>query len=508
MSEPTIKTNQTVEVVVSDDRLTASVRHRDRSSLPDPVAITEALQQAGVVVNETVAARVAAYCERAADDAPDDEPCVVAKGQACVEGRDEEFIWDEAFGRGQVDPESDAAVDYYTFNSIITVSENTRIGRIVPLREPRNGMDVYGETIRPAHQPVSIELDNSVRRDPNEPEQIITNVAGRVVSKAGRLYIDEVLDIKGDVDFSVGKVDSSIDVNVSGTVRDRFAVKSVKCISIGGAVEAAMVEAGEDVAVRGGIVSRNEGRVVAQGNVGARFCDEADIRAGGDVLITRELMNCRVFAAGRLMSERGSVIGGNVYARQGGEIATIGSDANVHTRMAIGTHPIHIREAEAIDRGIQARLDVVRKVREKVQPLMANIKRLAPAQKEQATELLFKADEAEMQIKAESKRREELLGGGAECKLRVTKIIYPGVTLSIGPRATVIQREIKGPIVIESRKVENVTEIVAVNPLTGSVTVLPNTILPTNDLLKGFEEAAPFIRGESERDEAAPKDEE
>ena len=40
---------------------------------------------------------------------------------------------------------------------------------------------------------------------------------------------------------------------------------------------------------------------------------------------------------------------------------------------------------------------------------------------------------------------------------------------------------------IELRKVDKVTEIVAVNGLTASVTVLPNSIAPLEELIEGFE---------------------
>jgi len=47
----------------------------------------------------------------------------------------------------------------------------------------------------------------------------------------------------------------------------------------------------------------------------------------------------------------------------------------------------------------------------------------------------------------------------------------------MGHRQAVLHADLKGPVRIEQRKVENVTEFVAVNQLTGSVTVLPSIAL-------------------------------
>ena len=47
--------------------------------------------------------------------------------------------------------------------------------------------------------------------------------------------------------------------------------------------------------------------------------------------------------------------------------------------------------------------------------------------------------------------------------------IYPGVTLRFGDRVVTFKEEKRGPIKIERRQIKNVTEIVTVNQLTGSV---------------------------------------
>ena len=87
-------------------------------------------------------------------------------------------------------------------------------------------------------------------------------------------------------------------------------------------------------------------------------------------------------------------------------------------------------------------------------------------------------------------RQKELLGSNrAESNpgARVMKIIYPGTTISIGKRATTFGNELKGPVTIEKRKVDNVTEFVAVNQLSGSIHVLPSMRLPFEELMAGFE---------------------
>ena len=64
----------------------------------------------------------------------------------------------------------------------------------------------------------------------------------------------------------------------------------------------------------------------------------------------------------------------------------------------------------------------------------------------------------------------------------------PGVSIAIGDRTTTFHTELKGPVAIEQRKVDNVTEFVAVGQLNGDGEVLASTKLPLDELLKGFED--------------------
>lgn len=56
----------------------------------------------------------------------------------------------------------------------------------------------------------------------------------------------------------------------------------------------------------------------------------------------------------------------------------------------------------------------------------------------------------------------------------VNRVIHPATVFRIGRRRVLFDTELKGPIRIEKRKIENVTEFVAVNQLSGSINVVPS----------------------------------
>jgi hypothetical protein len=106
---------------------------------------------------------------------------------------------------------------------------------------------------------------------------------------------------------------------------------------------------------------------------------------------------------------------------------------------------------------------------------MSNLKRLTPVQKERATELLFTADNMDAEMSEAETQRSQMIQAARASKppaVLVSKIIYPGTTVRMGHRHIVFQTELKGPVRIEKRKMEGVTEFVAVSQASGSVTVL------------------------------------
>lgn len=484
-----------LKVAVARDRFTATIQLSEPADPTEPTEeeVLQALEQGKVALNDEVKKRVAefvAFCSGSVDNPSLQEPFVVAQGTPAFDGEDEEFIWGESCQQQAELWRGDSAVNYYTFNQIITVEEGGVIGSVKPLVPARNGVDVRGGVIKPRRQPRALELDGTVGHAADDQTKIVAHRSGRVICAGDALRIDEILHVEGNVDFSCGNIDSHTDVNIKGTVQDRFEVKSEKSVIVGGAIEAAEVRAAGDVLVRGGILARQQGKVVAGGEIIAKFANEAELRAGGDIKISKELLNCRTHTEGRVLAERGALIGGYLYAKQGVELAVLGSGANVQTRVAVGIHPQVLQKAERTAEGMKPAREAITRIRESVKPLLDDMRRLTPAQREQATELLFKADKAEMKVQKSEEKRTELLDPSRaqeEPRVTVSKTLYPGTRISIGKRAVLLDKEIKGPFFIEKRKVEDVTELVAVNQFTAVVQVLPSVRLPLEELAEGFE---------------------
>jgi uncharacterized protein (DUF342 family) len=493
MSTAQSSTSERIAVQVSPDALAASLQVIRRPHDESPVTADEvlaALAEARIALDDTVKARVAEFLDLTESEDGLAEPFVVATGRPAEEGKDEEFVWDEKFDRHATDWQDDAPVNYYERGSVTVVDEDTILGTVTALVPAKDGIDVRGEAIKPCSVPERLELCDTVRRAEDNPSQIVSNVPGKIVLCGAKLRIEEVLRIEGDVDFSTGNIKSPAAVHVTGAVPDRFEVRSAKSITVGTVIEAAHIEAAGEVTARGGIVGRNAGKVRAGGRIVAKFCSEADLFAEGDVLIGNQLLNSRVHARGKLVAEHSAVLGGHIYAAGGADVGVLGCDSCIPTHVFVGTRPDVLVACAAMEERLRPAREAVERVREKVQPLLYDLKRLTPWQREQTTKLAHEAEEAATRIAREEDRCRRMLeaaGGGKKPQVWIAKMIYPRVTIYLGNRSIMFDELVKGPVTIEEQQIDDATEAVAVSQLSGAVKILTSQQLPLDRLLQLFE---------------------
>ena len=172
------------------------------------------------------------------------------------------------------------------------------------------------------------------------------------------------------------------------------------------------------------------------------------------------------------------------------EVADLGSNANVPTHIVVGVRPWGVWEVAALDRGLKRKRELARQIHKLIRPLLDDSKPVTSAQREQLTGMMNKILEAEQQIAQDEGRRQTLLEDAlteSKACVRVSGTIHPKVTIHVADRETHFHNQLKGPFLIERRKVENVTELVAVNTLTSSVTVLHSERRPLDELVDLFE---------------------
>ena len=448
--------------------------------------LVQLLSEANVKLSSGLEKRVDKLAELLQQGKLPTKPVLVVKGRPCDNGDDGSLELDPTLDveREKAEAESTGAVSWYEQQKIITVTEGQVLGKVHPPRPAKPGEDVFGQPIKSDRKRHEVNVGKGVRFD-DDGLTVVAACDGRLVHERLDVAVLDVLEIEGNVDFESGNVEAASDVAIRADVLDLFKVVSRKSIEVGGSIEAAEVHADKDILVRGGICGKEKGEVTCGGELRAKYCENAKITSEGDVFIAKEAINSTIMTNGTLSIASGSLIGGKAHARNGGEVKVLGSDAGVKTRLGIGMDPATLYAIAEVDEKVKTLKETGERIRATVNPLIQNLRRLTTEQREKATELICQADGLDSQVLDLEGEKEQLLERAVPvdgASLTVTGRICEGVAVTVDRHSLRFEKEVKGPIRIEKRKVEDVTEVVSVNLLTGSITILPARKLDLPDV--------------------------
>lgn len=252
------------------------------------------------------------------------------------------------------------------------------------------------------------------------------------------------------VDLTSGNIDFDGTVNISGDVRAGMSVRATGDIHVGGTVEAAILEAGGNVVIQGGVIGHSEmhehpaearksmiARVRCGASFSARFVENASIEVGDSIMVDELVMQSELAAVNQILvgkpgSGRGRIIGGVAEATFLVQAATIGSPAGVKTRVIVGVNPyLHekLRQADRLLEDKHKELDDVVKLIRFIEDHPDRIKPEIRQKAENTFQALLDVIEMTRQDKDELARQLEL---SEEARVVAEKVLFGNVQVKIG----------------------------------------------------------------------------
>lgn len=382
------------------------------------------------------------------------EGLLIAEGFPSGQGKPADVRWFVQWERTKGVSVADDQVDYRDTGHIVQVKEGDPILEIVPPTRGAAGVDIFGEAIPGLlGDPLKLEFGENVVYD--EASNVLrAAIAGEVRRTALKVWVDSVYRVEADVDFNVGNIDFTGNVQVGGNVLDGFVVRARGTIKVYGSVLAATLEAGGDILIGEGATGRGQGTLQAGGYILAKYLNGMNVRAGGDLKVTNEISNCATKVGGKVVIERGSVVGGELVALRGLETRSIGTAITQPTVVRIGVDP----ETDGRRQGI---LDRLKTVNQQIERIFLNLKPyvedprkvagLPPSRRDLVRQSLVEL----AGLKAERESHEQDLKG-LEAKhvppedlfVNFTKAIYAKSTVQIGTCAQHYDVELYGPMTL------------------------------------------------------------
>lgn len=374
-----------------------------------------------------------------------DREILVARGAEIKPGTDGYFEYlfsPEEHGAPKV--REDGSVDYSSMNALQNVHKGDKVAIYHYAVQGVNGYTVLGGEMKadPVRDLPPMRGKGIIR----ENEAYYAQSDGKIEVKDGKIDIQNVHEIMGDVDAIIGKIEFFGDIIINGNVEGGVVIRAGRNIEVHGTTGAATLFAGGDVVLSRGI--QGGGKISARGNVYAEFIENTRVDAGG-LVQSNVILNAQVNARDKVVTtgKKGAIIGGYTHALKSIEVITAGNDVELKTVLHCGYEP------ESFDKLLEARRRET-EIKEKLSKLVDTMtealreKRMRGANTSRATEASLLEwnnlkDEYFAELDKVGQEREALettMEEGRDAYIKVDGNIYRNVIIGINAERMTLDR--------------------------------------------------------------------
>jgi len=263
---------------------------------------------------------------------------LIANGILPVDGEDAKISYFAITDKKPI-VKDDGKVNHYELNLIDRIREGEWLGEKINATDGIPGKTVTGKII-PAKRgkDAHLKFDKKTVTPQDEGNKTILRAAcdGAVMIDAGKIRVDNLLVIGGDVGYETGNIEFDGYVTVEGTVKDGFSITAKNDIAINSTMGLGQVEKIESkegsVLIKGGIYGKNKAQIIAKKNVYIKYTNEASIIAGEEINIGFYSLDSELIARNVVLDPiHGKIMGGKVSAQVQVVTGTIGSKAEKKT---------------------------------------------------------------------------------------------------------------------------------------------------------------------------------
>ena len=296
----------------------------------------------------------------------------VASGIAPVNGTDGTATFKIRTEKKQLKPKEneDGRVDYHDLGFVENVNQNQVLCTITLPTEGSSGISVRGKELlqkkgRPVH---SCSGKNTKLNE--DGTAVLSKINGYVEFDGRKINVYDTLYVAEDVDNSTGDIKVSCNLVVSGMVLPGFKIEADGDISVAGTAESSTIRAGRNINLKSGIIGSE---LYCNGDLKCRFIENCNIFVKGDInaeyIINSEIKCGKNI---KITGMKAKIIGGSCIAGQNIEAQTIGSVANVKTRLELGTDQTVIERQQEL----LGQIKDLKKQIEKLTPLLNILRQL------------------------------------------------------------------------------------------------------------------------------------
>lgn len=340
MAGSSVSTRKRVRITISGDSMSATMVLYKPEQTDQPLTVDE--------VKEALAAEGVVYgidekeIARGVNDQVYVTPIKIAGGDLPQPGISAHFEYHfDTTNERTPKEDQDGRIDYKDINFIQNTHEGEVLVTKIPPSHGSPGRNVFGKEIQgPMGRDVPFKRGANTKIS-EDGMTLVATASGAIVFQKGKVSVNDVTVIRGDVDFNVGNIDCAGSVKVTGNVKAGFTIKVDGNLEVEGNVEDATIEVAGNVYVKGGFFGEGKGILKAENDVVVKYVEGQRVEAGGNLTVGGEIINCTVSAGENVevKGNRGKIIGGTIRAGKSVRASVFGSDAGTKTIVFAGYNP-------------------------------------------------------------------------------------------------------------------------------------------------------------------------
>src|SRR4030042_4307307 len=270
------------------------------------------------------------------------EPVLIAKGIKVNDGADAKVNYNFRTNKEEIHLiEEDGKVNFKELNIV----QNVVAGQILASNKP-SAIGEPGRTVTNKLIPAKPGKDCNLLAGRNtkvteDGLNIVAEINGQVYLMGGKVVVDPVYIIQGDVNLKTGNILFLGTVIIQGNIEDGFSIKAAGNIEIHGSVGRCEIEAEGDIIITGGVMGKNEGKIIAGKSVYAKFIESVKVEAVEGVYVQDGILHSFIDAIKEIIcvGKRGAIVGGRLRAGELVKTKALGSIANPETIVEVGIDP-------------------------------------------------------------------------------------------------------------------------------------------------------------------------
>lgn len=340
----------------------------------------------------------------------------------------------------------DGRIDYKNMADILMAEDGQLLASLTDPKEGIPGCDVFNYPVKAENgKPANLVAGKGVKLS-DDKKQFFAACKGCLLYNKPTLEVVDTYIVKGDIDYSTGNVNFNGTVIISGNVPDGFEVKAEGDIIVMRNVEAARLEAGRDVFVKGGVQGKGKGIIYAGRDIFVEYVQNGHLEAQGIIEIGNFAINSYIATTNQLLltQKRGTLIGGEAYALRGFDVKSLGSEQGVKTYVEAGTDFIarkKINEFMKVADLMSANLKKIDDTLKTVSVAFKSNPALAASRKPLVVKALEKRAEIDMNLKLINAKITQLIETSVyseACFVKVLQTCYSDVLIKIRKLHTTI----------------------------------------------------------------------